>query len=391
MNSNEFNFKSFIDETKRVLVNPKTYFSAVKEAPGMGNSVIKALIYGVIAGVFASLWSLSLLPLIWSIIGALIGLFIGAVFILIVSSIAKGKTDFTVMTFVAATLMVVYPIQQLFGFIDSFSPFLGTLVSIAISLYSLYILFYALTEFLNADLKTSKIISLVLAGLLIIFSFIGHKAKKFGSDLDYSSTSGDISEKAIGNLQKKALKMAGADEEAISELSEMQKDLKDVAERAEKIAEEKENETEEDKKIWSEKNIDLLGLNVEERKITESTWQKASVLADKYKALDNEQLKVLTPEEINQMIIDAGFEDLVKAKVDLKKIAESRNFNFNLATSFYSLENTRAIEGEEAYKKEANALGQKINEKGYSPEDIKAIDEHLDVTVPISELLVRME
>ncbi|HKK62367.1 MAG TPA: YIP1 family protein [Bacteroidales bacterium] len=390
MDSNGFNFKSFIDETKRVLVNPKTYFSDVKEAPGMGNSIIKALIYGIIAGIFASLWSVSLMPLIWSIVGAFIGLFIGAVFILIVSSIAKGKTDFTIMTFVAATLMVVYPIQRLFGFIDSFSPFLGTLVSIVISLYSLYILFYALTEFLNADLKTSKIISFILAGLLIIFSFIGQKAKKYSSDLDYSSSTGNISEKAISNLQEKALKMAGADEEAISELSEMQKDLKDVADRAEKIAEEKKNETEEDKKIWSEKNIDLLGLNVEDRKIAESTWQKAGVLAENFKALGNEQSKDLNPEKINQMILDAGFEDLEKARDELKKIANSINFSFDLATSFYSLESTRTIEGEEAYKKEAKALGQKINKKGYSPDDLKAIDEHLEVTAPIAELLGRM-
>jgi hypothetical protein len=179
-------------------------------------------------------------------------------------------------------------------------------------------------------------------------------------------------------------------ENAISELNEMQEQLKEMADQAEKIQKEEENESEEDKKIYSQKNIELLGLSVEERKIADSTWQKAKVLAENYKSLEKEELRALTPESINQMILDAGFKDLDQAKVELQKIADSRDFDISVAMKFASIHNSRMLDGEETFKKEAKELGQKINEKGYSAEDLKALDENSKITVPITEILWRL-
>lgn len=180
-------------------------------------------------------------------------------------------------------------------------------------------------------------------------------------------------------------------ENAISELSEMQEQLKEMADQAEKIQKEEENESEEDKKIYSQKNIELLGLKVEERKIADSTWQKAKVLAENYKTLENEQLRALTHDKINQMILDAGFTNLDSAKAEMQKIADLREFDMNVGMKFGVMHSARMIDGEEEFKKEAEELGQKINEKGYSPEDLKAIDEYSKkVTIPVTELLWRL-
>ena len=58
MSNGTFDFNAFIKESKDVLVNPKSYFSTMKTSGGMTEPLIKAVIYGAIAGAIAFLWSL---------------------------------------------------------------------------------------------------------------------------------------------------------------------------------------------------------------------------------------------------------------------------------------------------------------------------------------------
>src|SRR5450759_826182 len=131
MNNGTFDFNEFIKESKDVLVNPKSYFSTMKTSGGMTEPLIKAVIYGAIAGVIAFIWSLlnigamggsmfgggfGIMILIWKIIGSIIGLFIGAVILLVISSICKGNAGFEANLRVTAAVMVVMPISAFFGF-----------------------------------------------------------------------------------------------------------------------------------------------------------------------------------------------------------------------------------------------------------------------------------
>ena len=100
MNEKTFDFKKFIDDSKETLLNPKSYFASMKLDGGMGEPIIKALIYSVIAGVFYLIWSFFAVggvaggllggaagigAFFVTIIGGVIGVFIGALLILIVS------------------------------------------------------------------------------------------------------------------------------------------------------------------------------------------------------------------------------------------------------------------------------------------------------------------
>ena len=58
MSDSTFDFNSFIKESKDVLVNPKSYFSTMKTTGGITEPLIKAVIYGAIAGAIAFIWSL---------------------------------------------------------------------------------------------------------------------------------------------------------------------------------------------------------------------------------------------------------------------------------------------------------------------------------------------
>jgi hypothetical protein len=177
---------------------------------------------------------------------------------------------------------------------------------------------------------------------------------------------------------------------ALSEMKETQQELKKIATNVKKIEKEKATETEEDKEIWSEKNIELLGLNVKERKISDETWQKANKLNDVYKDMEKEDLKALTPEKINQMLLNAGFDNADSAKEELKKIAESLEFNIQILMKKGVSDSSRALSGEEAYKKELKDLGDYINKKGYSPQDIKVIDENKGIIRNIAEVIYRL-
>lgn len=187
-----FDFNAFIKESRETLLNPKAYFSTMRTTGGMAEPVIKALIYGVVGGVIVFLWGvlglgglsgvfgagIGAMGLVYSVIAAVIGLFIGAVVVLIISAICKGNTDFEACLRVVASVMVVFPISALLGFITGISPVFGAIIGLCVNLYALYLLYYGLTESLKANPGTTKIFMYVLAVLLVIFMIAGLSTRK---------------------------------------------------------------------------------------------------------------------------------------------------------------------------------------------------------------------
>jgi len=196
MSNSTVDFNALIKESKDVLKDPKTYFSTMKTTGGIAEPLIKAVIYGVVAGIIAFIWSLfkiggvssgllggaaGIMAIIYYIVAAVIGLFIGAVILLVISAICKGSTDFESNIRVTAACMVMMPISALLGFITGLSITLGSIVGLAVSLYGLYLLYHGLTQTLKADTGTSKIVILILAALVVLFTIMGIGAKKKAS------------------------------------------------------------------------------------------------------------------------------------------------------------------------------------------------------------------
>jgi len=178
-----FDFNAFIKESKETLVNPKGYFSTMKTSGGLAEPIIKALIYGVVAGIIIFIWGavglggtlgvygagIGAMALVWTVLAALIGVFIGAVVLLVVSSICKGNTDFEACLRVAAAVMVVMPISAVLGFTMGINPVFGAIISLCVNLFALYLSYHGLIETLKADPGTTKIVMYVLIALLVIF------------------------------------------------------------------------------------------------------------------------------------------------------------------------------------------------------------------------------
>jgi len=211
MTDNGFNFKKFIDDSKKIIINPKEYFSYMPKEGGFADPVTRAVIYGAIAGIFTIIWAIvrmnfargmaggmmggfgvgaGILVLIFSVIGALIGLFICGAIVLVISAISEGNTNYEISVRVAASLMVLFPINALLSFnagINLLLIWLGTIVSLVLSLYGLYLLYVAVIIALGGKEAPVKIVAIVLAvlNLIIIFNktYDNHqKMSNLGSD-----------------------------------------------------------------------------------------------------------------------------------------------------------------------------------------------------------------
>lgn len=240
MNNESFNFNSLIQESKDCLLKPKEYFAGMKISGGLTEPIIKTVIYGAVAGVIAFLWSIlhlggvgggvlggavGFMALIWAVVGAIIGLFVGGVIMLVISAICKGNTDFEANARVVAAMMVLMPVNALLGFFGGINLTLGSIVSLLVGLYGIYMMYHALTQALKANEGTSKIVSYILVALIALLMIAGLSAKR-----------------ATTRYLKKG---EGMIENATKDLEKYTKELEKAAKELEKEAEEAEEEVEE--------------------------------------------------------------------------------------------------------------------------------------------------
>ncbi|MDD5066439.1 MAG: Yip1 family protein [bacterium] len=181
-----FDFKKLLDESKQTLLSPKEYFTGMAKTGGLIEPIIKAVVYGLAAGIISFLLGLLRLSpvmgmgmfgagvgigaLIMTPVFAIIGLFIGAVIMLIISAICGGSTEFEVNTRVTAALLVLMPVNAVLQLFSRFSFYLGLVIGIALSLYGLWLIYLALCNALSAKQNVAKIVIIVLAALSIILS-----------------------------------------------------------------------------------------------------------------------------------------------------------------------------------------------------------------------------
>jgi len=185
MNDLNLNLQKILRESTETLLNPKEYFSSMSLHGGYVEPIIKAAIYGVVAGLFALLWSLlgfsptggggiwggaiGVMALIWSVVGAIATAFIGGALMAVISIICGGNRDLEANVRVASSLMAIYPIRAFLAFTYGISFSLGGIVGLGISLYCVYLIYHAAIEALKGRETSVKIAAIVL----VVFALIG--------------------------------------------------------------------------------------------------------------------------------------------------------------------------------------------------------------------------
>jgi hypothetical protein len=188
MSNESFSIAKLYKDSRKALFRPKAYFKDMETGGGIGEPTVKALIYGVVAGIFILIWSLldiigvttgafsgniGVVGFFGYIIGAVIGVFIGGLIILLISYICSGNKNFETNMRVAAAIMVILPVNAFLGFFGGISYALGVLITLLVYLYGLYMLYNALTTTLKGEKKPAKAISYILGALLVVFMIIG--------------------------------------------------------------------------------------------------------------------------------------------------------------------------------------------------------------------------
>ncbi len=185
MTPNPVNVQQFVDDAKATIQDPKAFYSSMPLTGGFNEPVMRAVLFGLITGGlgfllafvsfggggFGSRIFTAITLLIAYPICAVIGVFVGGVVIMVFSAIAGGSSDYEGATRVAASTVFLIPIQAVASFLTSINAYLGSAVSVAISLFAIYLLFNALLYALKANEKPSKIICGVFALLAVIGVF----------------------------------------------------------------------------------------------------------------------------------------------------------------------------------------------------------------------------
>ena len=189
MSNGNIDINRLIKESRETLLNPKDYFSSLPLTGGFMEPVIKAVIYGTIAGLFSLLWTvlglsalggtmwsgtIGVLTLIYSVIGAIIAAFIGGGIMLVISAICGGNTDYEANLRVATSIMVIYPINAFLAFLYGINTDLASVVGLAVTFYSFYLLYHATILSLNGKESSVKIVAIVLV-VLSLLGFYGSR------------------------------------------------------------------------------------------------------------------------------------------------------------------------------------------------------------------------
>ncbi len=208
MSNGSFDFNEFVKESKDVLVNPN-YFATMKTSGGMTEPLIKAVIYGAVAGIITFIYSLlnlngiggglfgsaiGVTALIFTIVGAVIGLFIGGVIVLVLSAICKGNTDFEANVRVTSSVMVIMPISAALGFFSGINFYLGTFVGLAVNLFALWLTYKGLVQALKAKPDTARILLYVLIAVFVLFMLIGMNTRRRANQFMENFNSSDFKE-----------------------------------------------------------------------------------------------------------------------------------------------------------------------------------------------------
>lgn len=188
MSNEKMSLGKLFKDSVKTLFQPRAYFTEMKISGGVGEPILKALIYGIIAGIFILIWSfldvigaqsgafsgnVGVVGFFTTIIGAVIGVFIAGLIVMILSYICSGNKNYVSNMRVAASIMVILPVSAILGFLGGISYELGAVITLLVHLYGVYMLYYALTLTLKGSRNPAKIISFIVGALLIVFAVIG--------------------------------------------------------------------------------------------------------------------------------------------------------------------------------------------------------------------------
>lgn len=183
MSGSGFQAQAFVDDSRRVFVDPKGFFAALPVSGGLADPVIRAALYGLAAGVINLFWSLfgvgampfghmGVVALVSMPIGAVISLFIGGAVFWGLSWLCGGLVAYEAGLRVQAALLVLFPLRAAINVFYAASPRLGLFLDLALALYGVWLGYNALLLALKAEERKARIAAIVFAVLVLLTALV---------------------------------------------------------------------------------------------------------------------------------------------------------------------------------------------------------------------------
>jgi hypothetical protein len=194
-----FDLDLFLNESKNTLLNPRRYFSDMKVSGGLMDPLLKAIAYGTVSGIiYLICWffrlkvfgagnigdAVGFIAFLKIIIVSGFGLFIGAGFILVISSLCKGRGDFEANIRVTSSLMVLLPVFSIVSISSSISGDLSLVLNLIFFAYSLWISYFAFVEALKCKPQSARIACYVLLLAIILLLVLNKMSLKKSENVD---------------------------------------------------------------------------------------------------------------------------------------------------------------------------------------------------------------
>lgn len=179
MSETGFSAQAFVDDSRRVFTDTRAFFSALPVSGGFTDPLVRAVIYGLAAGVINLFWSLfgvgimpfgssGLLALVGMPVMAVFSLFLGGAVIWGVSWLCGGLVAFEAALRVQAVLMVLFPLRAAVNVFYAASPRLGVVLDLALAFYGVWLGYNALLLTLKAEEGKARIAGIAFAVLVLL-------------------------------------------------------------------------------------------------------------------------------------------------------------------------------------------------------------------------------
>ncbi len=178
-----FDFARFALDIKKSLVTPWLYYAEMEKKGGFEEPLIRAILFGVAAGIFNFVWGLFSLNdsagifgkaagteagiglLFWPVPFAVVMLMAGGLLVHLLSRVCGGNLEYEAGVRVALPILALYPVASFLAFAYRLHFYAGLALSLISVFYSIWMLYQGLEKGLSGDRVRAR---LVCAGLVVL-------------------------------------------------------------------------------------------------------------------------------------------------------------------------------------------------------------------------------
>lgn len=178
----KFGLDAVLSDAKKVITDPVGFYRGMATSGGFAEPVIFVIVMGLASGLLIALFSLlglgptvgmgvGVLAVIFMPVSAVIGSFIGSVFMFVIWKLMGSEQGFEGSYRSVAHASAIYPVMAVVGLI----PYLGTIVGVV---WGIYLMYCATTQVHKIAQGKAKMVMGIIGAVMLLFQLSGEIATR---------------------------------------------------------------------------------------------------------------------------------------------------------------------------------------------------------------------